>query len=127
MSYTKQTWNTGDIITAQKLNHMEDGIVQGGGGSLLVKFTFDPDNETYTCNKTFAEVYAAVQAETYVYAHEDQNEKYLALVEAYPQGELPGCVRFEHTHVEPYGITTFGISLTSDNTIEYNNSDYPNS
>ena len=26
MSYTKQTWQTGDIITAEKLNHMEDGI-----------------------------------------------------------------------------------------------------
>ena len=26
MSYTKQTWANGDIITASKLNHMEDGI-----------------------------------------------------------------------------------------------------
>lgn len=26
MSYTKQTWANGDIITAAKLNHMEDGI-----------------------------------------------------------------------------------------------------
>lgn len=26
MSYTKQTWATGDIITASKLNHIEDGI-----------------------------------------------------------------------------------------------------
>lgn len=26
MSYTKQTWQTGDKITADKLNHMEDGI-----------------------------------------------------------------------------------------------------
>lgn len=26
MAYTKTTWNTGDVITAEKLNHMEDGI-----------------------------------------------------------------------------------------------------
>lgn len=26
MSYEKQTWNKGDTITAEKLNHMEDGI-----------------------------------------------------------------------------------------------------
>ena len=26
MSYSKQTWVTGDIVTAEKLNHMEDGI-----------------------------------------------------------------------------------------------------
>lgn len=35
MSYTKQTWYTGDIITADKLNHMEDGIASGGGAFLL--------------------------------------------------------------------------------------------
>lgn len=34
MAYTKQTWNTGDIITAEKLNHIEDGLEEllGGGG-----------------------------------------------------------------------------------------------
>lgn len=26
MSYTKQTWQTGDTITAEKLNHIEDGV-----------------------------------------------------------------------------------------------------
>ena len=26
MSYEKQTWQTGDTITAEKLNHIEDGI-----------------------------------------------------------------------------------------------------
>lgn len=26
MAYTKNTWKTGDIVSSQKLNHMEDGI-----------------------------------------------------------------------------------------------------
>ena len=26
MTYEKQTWTNGDVITAEKLNHMEDGI-----------------------------------------------------------------------------------------------------
>lgn len=30
MAYTKQTWVSGDTVTAAKLNHMEDGIVHGG-------------------------------------------------------------------------------------------------
>lgn len=30
MSYTKQTWTTGETITATKLNHMEDGIEAAG-------------------------------------------------------------------------------------------------
>lgn len=29
MAYVKQTWATGDVITAEKLNHMEDGIGDG--------------------------------------------------------------------------------------------------
>ena len=29
--YEKQTWVTGETITAEKLNHMEDGISGGGG------------------------------------------------------------------------------------------------
>ena len=33
MSYTKQTWTTGETITADKLNHMEDGIDGAGGSS----------------------------------------------------------------------------------------------
>lgn len=32
MAYEKQTWETGDVITAEKLNHMESGIEDGGGG-----------------------------------------------------------------------------------------------
>ena len=28
MAYTKQTWQTGDTVTADKLNHMEDGIAE---------------------------------------------------------------------------------------------------
>ena len=31
MSYTKQTWETGDTITKDKLNHMESGIESSGG------------------------------------------------------------------------------------------------
>ena len=33
MSYVEQTWSQGDVITAEKLNHMESGIAESGGGS----------------------------------------------------------------------------------------------
>lgn len=39
MAYEKQTWVCGETITADKLNHIEDGIADccgGGGGDLLV-------------------------------------------------------------------------------------------
>ena len=31
MTYDKYTWQTGEVITAEKLNHMEDGIANAGG------------------------------------------------------------------------------------------------
>ena len=34
MAYDKQTWVSGEVITAVKLNHMEDGIANAGGGSI---------------------------------------------------------------------------------------------
>ena len=43
MAYEKQTWANGDLITAEKLNHMEDGIAQGGGGVLTVNVTVTED------------------------------------------------------------------------------------
>ena len=33
--YVKTEWQTGDIITAEKLNNIEDGIANAGGGSSL--------------------------------------------------------------------------------------------
>ena len=39
MSYTKQTWATGDTVTASKLNHMEDGIAGAGGYDAEVTIT----------------------------------------------------------------------------------------
>ena len=41
MSYTKQTWVDGDLITAEKLNHIEDGIANSGGYS-IIKVTTTP-------------------------------------------------------------------------------------
>ena len=40
MSYEKQIWNSGDIITADKLNHMEDGISTAGSDSGRALFEY---------------------------------------------------------------------------------------
>lgn len=34
MSYEKHTWETGETITAEKLNNLEDGIAEGGSGGV---------------------------------------------------------------------------------------------
>ena len=56
MSYEKQTWTTGDIITAEKLNHMENGI-ENGSDIFLVNFNMSGGE--YSADKTYEELYNA--------------------------------------------------------------------
>lgn len=51
MAYNKYTWVDGELITAEKLNHMEDGIAEGGGcdcGFECTETTEQLFNETVT-------------------------------------------------------------------------------
>lgn len=54
MSYEKQTWVTGETITAEKLNHMEDGI---SAGAMVLHY----DSEEGHFDKTFNEVRQAIE------------------------------------------------------------------
>lgn len=56
MSYEKQTWAKGDIVTSAKLNHMEDGIASGGG-VLVIGSTID--GNTMTLDHTWQEIHDA--------------------------------------------------------------------
>jgi len=88
MAYTPTNWKDGDIISAEKMNKLEQGVAEGGGGGvLLVNVTESSDgggstpvvnssspmltagssSTTFTADKTYAEVDAAVKAEKMVY------------------------------------------------------------
>ena len=62
--YTPTEWATGDVITADKLNHMEEGIEASfSDGNFVPIFTFQNGDQTaVTCDKTYEEVRAAVEA-----------------------------------------------------------------
>lgn len=59
MSYDKQNWQTGDVITANKLNHIEDGIANGGG-VLVINAYFDEQTDKATLDKTWQEIHDAI-------------------------------------------------------------------
>lgn len=62
MSYTPTEWKTGDIVTAEKLNKLEEGVASGGGGGggiFWINVTWD-DNDVGTLDKTFNEILSAV-------------------------------------------------------------------
>lgn len=61
MAYEKQTWECGETITAEKLNHIENGIADassGGGGGTSEPFVLEKVSEESSIrfNKTFGEI-----------------------------------------------------------------------
>ena len=56
MSYDKQTWQTGEVITAQKLNHIEGGIEEADN------ILFIEEGTNTVLNKTFKEIQDAFLA-----------------------------------------------------------------
>lgn len=68
MSYLPTTWVTGDTITAEKLNKIEQGIA-GAGGCLVVNATFNKTKTEevgyeffFDCDKPMSEISAAYLA-----------------------------------------------------------------
>jgi len=59
MAYVRQAWKTGDIITAEKLNNIEDGIVTNK--NFIIKSTISYDDGTIVLDKTFEEIVVAVR------------------------------------------------------------------
>ena len=61
MSYTPTTWQTGDTITAEKLNNMESGI-ENANEPFVITLTPTAQDYSGTMDKTVAEIDAAYRA-----------------------------------------------------------------
>ena len=63
MIYNKQTWNSGDVITAEKLNHIEDSV--GSTGFCFVKT--DAETGDNYCSLPGEDVITAAKAGKLMY------------------------------------------------------------
>ena len=58
MSYKPTTWKSGDTITSQKLNKIEQGIVSAESiEPLVINIIYDETLEYHRLDKTFGEIY----------------------------------------------------------------------
>lgn len=48
MAYTPTVWETGDTITAEKLNKAEQGIASAGSVAIKIPIIYDEENSVYT-------------------------------------------------------------------------------
>jgi len=64
MSYTPTEWNNGDVITAEKLNKLENGVAAGGSGGGVLVVNITESDGVYTTDKTAGEIKAAFESGT---------------------------------------------------------------
>lgn len=67
MPYTKQIWVDGDIVTAEKMNHIEEGV--GNGGVFFVEFSTAPNTDEPKSDKTYREITQAIDNNQFVVAY----------------------------------------------------------
>ena len=57
--YTRHNWGVDEIVTAQKLNNIEDGVsnLYDGGSSFIITAEYDATTQVHTLNKTWKEIH----------------------------------------------------------------------
>lgn len=93
MSYTPNTWKSGDVVTSAKLNNMEQGIANAGG--MIVH-----DNNG-TLDKTWQEIYDAAPFVTII-MDESGNLTFMSL---FGIGENEGTFMMLCGFIDPGGYT----------------------
>lgn len=98
MSYEKQTWQSGDVITAAKMNHIEDGIAGGGsGGTFFINIEWDDSQANYVLKTPFQQIKEAYEAGKLIVA--DLGADGIGLLQGGYYEGLPG----EEPQLEFYG------------------------
>lgn len=72
MAYEPKTWECGETITADDLNHIENGIADAGGGRFDVNVTMEYQTDHYEVtgfDKTIEEINTAYNEGKVVVAH----------------------------------------------------------
>lgn len=62
MSYTPTEWKTGDIVTSTKLNKLEQGVANAGGGGGLIEIGVTSTEDADTLQKTGQEILDYIEA-----------------------------------------------------------------
>lgn len=57
MAYTPTNWKKGDVVTSEKLNNIESAT-----GAFYVNFDYDQSSQTWSVDKTLAEIGDALDA-----------------------------------------------------------------
>ena len=58
MSYTPTEWKTGDVVTAEKLNKLENGIISG---TVYMPINYDAETEQYSIEASYNDLMSMIE------------------------------------------------------------------
>lgn len=113
--YTKNTWQSGDIITKVKLDNIENGIYDNSYVKVIY-FADTEDSNTFTCDHTFDEITAWINA-----VPEGKGYALLAYIDDIYEGI--GCTAgLAYRGYSDYVVSSYhfiGFSMLTNETINY--------
>lgn len=123
--YTKQTWADGDIITADKMNHIEDGLNNLNGIGYRVAFSYTDD--TASCNRTYEEIYTALSQGKNVFGVYDGKIftiKYISKIDSESEAVVYPKIYFDNYFMnEGSGILSYiEFTINTQNDVTYTKS-----
>jgi len=107
MSYTPTTWATGDTITAQKMNKLENGVANAGSALIV---TVTPTNPGFVMDKTYAEIYEAFKSGIPCYAKLLISSTDDPITDQYVIKELIEPIVYVFKYNDVYRIYTSGVA-----------------
>lgn len=119
MAYEPKTWVCGETITAEALNHMEQGIASGGGTEPLILTSHTEEQGVQTCSvldHTYREIKSAFEAGRLVLLSSDEGYAPVAQILSMTEGgQTAYVVAFQGLNTEtfPYQMSTV-ILYTND-------------
>ena len=88
MSYTPTEWQRGDIVTSQKLNKLEQGVANAGGGGVFYVTMVIAGEDPIILNKTWKEIRDAAQSSLVICkrTYEDEDSCDFTYLAGYAEG-----------------------------------------
>lgn len=116
MAYEKQTWQTGDVVTSAKLNHMEDGIAAAGH---IVGTRIDETDWSVVLTSTWAEVKALCESGP-VYIFSDNSDTSMTNISYAPvAGVMSYNGAYTVSTLTSDGINVADITYTASSADDY--------